>query len=116
MIRDHDDRTAKGSNHIKSKCSVNNDQYKEIIAYNDIMNFIEKDDTLDPIVWKFKKINAPEGPINKNHPSWQGLSYNVMIEWENGELTSEPHNILAAHNPVICAICYANKNDLLELS
>ena len=37
-----------------------------------------------------------------------------MIEWENGEITSEPFNIIAADDPVTCAI-YADKNDLLEL-
>ena len=37
-----------------------------------------------------------------------------MIEWENGEITSEPLSIIAKDDPVICAI-YARDNDLLEL-
>ena len=65
-------------------------------------------------MWKFKKIAAHEGPIDKNHPSWRGSSYNVMLEWENGEITSEPLNAIAADDPVICAI-YADENNLLEL-
>ena len=114
LIKEHDDKTSNDSKHIKFKCSVNNDLYEQILAYNDIMNFIEKDDSSDPVVWKFKKITAHEGPIDKYHLSWRGSSYNVMIEWENGEITSEPLNIIAADNPVTCAI-YADKNGLLEL-
>ena len=37
-----------------------------------------------------------------------------MGEWENGEITSEPLNIIAADDPVTCAI-YVDENDLLEL-
>ena len=37
-----------------------------------------------------------------------------MIEWENGETTSEPLTIIAAGDPVTCAI-YASEDDLLEL-
>ena len=40
--------------------------------------------------------------------------YNVMVEWENGEITSEPLSIIAADDPVTCAI-YARDNNLLEL-
>jgi len=34
-----------------------------------------------------------------------------MIEWENGEITSEPLTIIAADDPVTCAI-YAKENGL----
>jgi hypothetical protein len=38
-----------------------------------------------------------------------------MIEWENGEITSEPlAPVIAADDPVTCAH-YAKENDLLEL-
>ena len=37
-----------------------------------------------------------------------------MIEWENGEITSEPLTIIAADDPVTCAI-YAKENGLLDL-
>jgi len=36
-----------------------------------------------------------------------------MIEWENGEVTSEPLSIIAADNPVTCAI-YARETSLLD--
>jgi len=37
-----------------------------------------------------------------------------MIEWENGEIISEPLTIIAADDPVTCAI-YAKENGLLNL-
>jgi len=37
-----------------------------------------------------------------------------MIEWEIGEITSEPLTIIAADDPVTCTI-YAKENGLLDL-
>jgi hypothetical protein len=36
-----------------------------------------------------------------------------MIEWENGEVTTEPLNIIADDDPITCAI-YARENDMLD--
>jgi hypothetical protein len=40
--------------------------------------------------------------------------YNLMVEWETGEITTEPLHMIAADDPVTCAI-YAKDNDLLDL-
>ena len=56
---------------------------------------------------------AHEGPLARNHPNYKGSTYNVMIEWENGEITSEPLSVIAADDPVTCAI-YAREQDLLD--
>jgi len=37
-----------------------------------------------------------------------------MAEWENEEVTAEPLSIIAAGDPVTCAV-YARENNLLEL-
>ena len=36
-----------------------------------------------------------------------------MIEWENGEITSEPSSVIAADDPVTCALC-GNEHNLLN--
>jgi hypothetical protein len=36
-----------------------------------------------------------------------------MVEWENGETTMEPLSVIAADDPVTCAI-YAKEHDLLD--
>jgi hypothetical protein len=37
----------------------------------------------------------------------------VIVEWENGEITAVPLDVLAKDDPVSCAI-YAKENQLLE--
>ncbi len=37
-----------------------------------------------------------------------------MIEWENGEVTSEPLSIIVADDPATCAI-YSRENNMLDL-
>jgi hypothetical protein len=59
--------------------------------------------TLSPR-WKFKRIIA--------HDYKRSQCY-VQIEWENGEITNEPLMIIAADDPVSCAI-YARENNLLD--
>jgi hypothetical protein len=72
---------------------------------------LEADD--DNTVWKFKRIAAHQGPLTPKDDGWNGSTYNVMIEWENGEITSEPLSIIAADDPVSCAL-YARDNNLLD--
>ena len=63
--------------------------------------FGESDET--NILWEFKRIKGHQGPMNKNHPDYKGSSYNVTIEWENGEITDEPLSIIAVDAPIACA-------------
>jgi hypothetical protein len=48
-----------------------------------------------------------------SNPEYKGSRYNVLIEWENGEITSEPLNIFGKDDPVTCAV-YAHEHGLLE--
>ena len=82
------------------------------MTYNQIMNHIEQSEE-DAVVWRFKRIAGHEGPLTKNHPMWRGSTYNVRVEWENGEITDEPLTTIAADDPVTCAI-YAKDNNLLD--
>ena len=97
------------------RCCVNNDEYEEIIAYNDLLDHISKaGNDKDQVLWKFRRITGHEGPLTSDNSSYRGSLYNVMIEWENGEITSEPLLTIAADDPVTCAI-YARENNLLDL-
>ena len=82
------------------------------MSYNDIMTHIS-DDEDELRVWKFKRISSHQGPLSDKDPNYKGSKYNVMIEWENGETTSEPLSILAVDDPVTCAI-YAKEMNLLD--
>ena len=69
----------------KFRVSVNDDQYEEILRYNDTLNFIV----------------GHQGPL---HSSDCGYSNNVMIKWETGEIMAEPLTMIAADDLVTCAI------------
>jgi hypothetical protein len=71
-------------------------------------------DNDNDIVWKFKRIVSQQGPITSNHPDYNGSVYNLLIEWENGETTKEPLQVIAKDDPVTCAI-YVKDNVLLDL-
>ena len=114
MIEDHDSDIEENPTRVKFVCSVSDDDLEEIIAYNEILDYIQKDDDDGEIVWKFRRITAHEGPLKPNHPNWKNSTWNVMIEWENGEITSEPLTVIAKDDPVTCAL-YAKENDLLHL-
>ena len=62
--------------------------------YNQIMDYLSKDNE-SPVVWKFNKIIAHQGPLSKQHKDYKVFLYNVTVEWENGEQTDEPLSIIA---------------------
>ena len=71
LIRSHSDDVTSNPAHIQYKCSVNDDQYEDIIAYNKIMEYFEKDED-DPILWKFKRITSHQGPLSQDPPDYKG--------------------------------------------
>jgi hypothetical protein len=37
-------------------------------------------------------------------PTTRGSKFNIMVEWENGETTTQPLSVIATNDPVMCAI------------
>jgi hypothetical protein len=112
-IENQENELGRNPTRIKFKISVNGDEYEDLIAYNEVMEHIQEQDD-DATLWKFRRIVSHQGPLNHTDQGYNGSKWNVMVEWENGEITSEPLNIIAADDPVTCAI-YAKENNLLEL-
>jgi len=112
LIEDHESDIENNPTRIKFLVSVDNDQAEEIITYNQVMDYISKDQESD-IKWKFRRIISHQGPLQPNHPDYKHSQYNIMVEWENGEITTEPLAVIAADDPVTCAI-YARENGLLD--
>ena len=110
-VKEHEDRV--DDNNTSFKCSLNNDEHEELFSYNQVMDFIEKEEGKE-ILWKFKRIVGHQGPLSSNHPDYKGSAWNVRMEWENNEITAEPLNVIAADDPVTCAI-YAKDHGLLNL-
>jgi hypothetical protein len=55
-----------------------------------------------------------QGPLLWHDKDYNGSRFNLLVEWENGEITTEPLLVIAANNPVTCAV-YAREHDLLDV-
>ena len=101
---------------MKFKLKINKDQAEEIMSYNQLMDYIQKgtdgEEDLD-LLFKFKDILAHQGPLESTDPNHKGSKYNVMVEWEPGEVTYEPLTLISKKDPINCAV-YAKKRDLLD--
>ena len=101
---------------IKLKLKINKDQAEEIMSYNQLMDYIQKgtDAEEDPdSLFKLRDIVAHQGPLESTDPDHKGSKYNVMVEWESGEITYEPLALISKDDPITCAV-YAKKHDLLD--
>ena len=101
---------------VKFKCRVNN-EYDDIVTYNEVVDYIEKDDGWDG-VWKMRNIVDHKGPLRRGDKEYKGSTYNVLVEWETGEKTWEPLSTanrdgIAQQDPVTTAI-YADEQGLLN--
>ena len=50
--------------------------------------------------------------FESNRSRLECSKYNVQVEWETGEVISEPLSVIPAADPVTCA-AYAQEHDLL---
>ena len=80
------------------------------------MEYLE--DTLDTGqtengLYKFKSILDHRGPYSPSDPEYLGSSYNLLIEWEAGEMTWEPLSNIIADELYSCAV-YAKIFNLLN--
>ena len=53
-IDEHQSSNDENASTVKFKCSMNNDAYEDILTYNQILEYLAKDD--NEIIWKFKDI------------------------------------------------------------
>ena len=86
------------------------------MSYNQLMDYIQKgtDAEEDPdLLFKFRDIVAHQGPLESIDPDQKGSKYNVIVEWESGEVTYEPLTLISKDDPITCAV-YAKKHDLLD--
>ena len=101
---------------LKIRLQINKDQAEEIMSYNQLMDYILRctDDEEDQdSLFKFRDIVAHQSPLEPTNPNHKRSKYNVMIEWESGEVTLESLPLISKDNPVTCTL-YAKKHDLLD--
>jgi len=86
-VADHEEKNQTDPEHVCFRCTVNNNQYKDIIMYNELMDYIQKNAENDETLWHFKRISGHQGPLRPGDPHYAGAKYNVQVEWETGEVT-----------------------------
>ena len=112
-INDQKGNLARNSTRMKFLCTIKDGTIEEIFICNELLDHINNSTEDDIIEWKFKKISACEGPLPQSYPNCNSFPCNLRIEWENGEITSEPLSIIATNDSLSCAI-YVRDNDLLD--
>ncbi len=103
---------------LKLLLKFDDDKADEICAYNEVLDHInsQMEDEIDQeqTLTKFRAIKDHKGPLDHKDSDYKHSKYNVLIEWETGEITWEPLSVIARDDPVTCAL-YAKENNLLNL-
>ena len=84
-----------------------------IISYNQVLNYLEKENQEDESLYKFRAIADHHGPLKKNHRNYKRSVNSVLVEWEAGKITEKPLSIIAQDDPVTCA-AYAKEHNILH--
>ena len=74
MIENHEHATTNSNEHVRFRCSINNDQYEEIISYGEVLRHLNKDEEQE-ILWKFKRITGHQGPMAATDCSMLKVQY-----------------------------------------
>ena len=60
-------------------------------------------------------IKAYHDPLDPNHPDYKGSSYNLLVEWETGEVTYQTFMQMSMDVPASFVV-YSKKHNLLDKS
>ena len=112
-IIDHEADVEENPTRIKYKVKATDDTFEDMMTYAEVLEHIEKQEQHDNVMWRYKRIVSHQGPLRNGDQHYKGSSYNVKLEWEDGTMTYEPLHVIAADDPVTCAI-YAKEKGLLE--
>jgi len=72
-VSDHEERNQMDPEHVLFCCTVNDDQHEDIITYNELMDYTQKN--ADETLWHFKHISGHQGPLHPGDPHYAGAKY-----------------------------------------
>jgi hypothetical protein len=90
----------------------------ELIGYNELSDLVERQmgeqiqadpETLHP----YTRIVGHEGPLKSHDPTYKNSMWNVLVEWTDGTMTSEPMWIMKRDDPITLA-AYGLEQGLLK--
>ena len=104
----HDNAIEKINFHL----DVGQGRDEAIMSYVQILDHLDHQEQHEDL-YKFRANTGNQGPLTDQDENYKGSKYNAMVEWETGEIIEEPLSLIAADDPVTCAV-YAKKHDLLH--
>jgi hypothetical protein len=113
-IIDLNDLVGNQSTFVWKFCSVGNGKFKVILSYFQLMDSLKSQEDGEGNVWEFSWTTGHQCPLLQNDKDYNGSPYNVMIEWENGEIAMELLSVIVKDDPITYALC-ACSNNFLEL-
>ena len=108
-----DDQHKNAIDKINFHLDVGQGRAETIMSYVQILDHLDQQEQQEDL-YKYRAITGHQGPLSPQDENYKGSKYNVMVEWETGEITDESLSLIAADDPVTCAE-YAKKHDLLHL-
>ena len=68
------------ANNINFLLDVGQGRSQAIISYNQVLNYLEKENQDDESLYKFRAIADHHGPLKMDNPNYNGSLYNIMVE------------------------------------
>ena len=133
IIKEEHDARYANPEHVRMRVKMGDDVFEELVAYNEVLEFIEDDYHVDDDIYEVVKICdhfmpqvptatgrhrdpvIPKGSDGKDRAKFvhHGSRYNVLIQWANKERSWIPLSNIASTCPAECAK-YASENKLLD--
>ena len=86
-LQDNDENVFAQPDIVKFRCKVNGDLFEETLTYQVVLDYVNNTQDTQ-IYWKLKIISGHDLPLSIQDKEYQGSRYDVMVEWESGEITS----------------------------
>ena len=92
------------------------EEREELMTHSDVCNHVHQEQSgleEGEVHWTFRRILAHEGPLTHQNENHKGSVCDLLVEWETGEQTVEPLNLVMADDPATVAKC-AKEHGMLD--
>ena len=116
IIKVHDDHMKGMQRHpdaIRLRVKCGDEEYNKIVDYNEALQFIEEQQPDGDGNYAFKRIIDHEGPFEKGKGNWMGSKYNLLVEYDDGQIQwTKMDNLIPFANSALAA--YGKAHNLLD--
>jgi hypothetical protein len=117
VVRKLKDADSLSRKKIKFLLELGEGQLEELIEYGELSRIIseqlDQENGIYDVPYLFQSVIGHQGPLKKGDKEYNGSSYNVLVQWDDGSKTYEPLDIIFKDDPITLAK-YAQENGLLQ--